>query len=189
MEEKKTKRCFIAIDLPDNIKRELCRIQEALPKINKKNVEKENLHLTLKFLGDVSGEMLEKIKESLSKIKLKRFIALLKEIGFFPNEKFIRIIWAGLGDLNSDKDLFSLQKVVEESLKNLVPRDEKEWMPHITVTRVKNIPKNKKEDFIKKIKEIIPKQESFEVKQIKLKQSTLTEKGSIYEDLLVVELE
>ena len=58
-------RTFIAIDIPDSIKNEIIKIQNSLPEFIGKKTEKENLHLTLKFLGEIDEEKIELIKKEL----------------------------------------------------------------------------------------------------------------------------
>ena len=67
------KRVFIAIDIPKEARREIIKIQDSLPEFNGKKTESENLHLTLKFLGEVDSNDVEKVKEKLRKIKVKGF--------------------------------------------------------------------------------------------------------------------
>lgn len=84
-------RTFIAIEIPEKIKREIEKIQNQLPEFDGKLTKRENLHLTLKFLGEVDEEKIEKVKEKLKEIKYKGFEAKLDKIGFLitGNHKFI----------------------------------------------------------------------------------------------------
>jgi len=59
-------RAFISLELPEEIKKEIVKIQNKLPEFIGKKTEKQNLHLTLKFLGEVGEEELEKIKKKLN---------------------------------------------------------------------------------------------------------------------------
>ena len=172
-------RCFIAIDIPKEVKDEIAKIQKLLPEFEGKLTEKENLHLTLKFLGEVSPEEIEKVKERLGKIKLKRFSASLGGLGIF-SESFVRIVWIKLG--NCDE----LQGKVDYFLKDLFKKEER-FMGHLTIARVKQIGDKKKFlDLLGKVK--YPKTE-FEVDKISLKNSVLTKKGPIYEDIFSVSLD
>ena len=78
--EKKLTRTFIAIEFPDEVIKEVARIQEVLNnwKFTGKMTELENLHLTLKFLGEIEDNKLEEVKENLKKIKFKSFRAKLE---------------------------------------------------------------------------------------------------------------
>ncbi len=171
-------RCFIAIDLPEEIKKEILKIQKQIPEFKGKLIEEENLHLTLKFLSEITNEKADLAKEKLKKIKFNKFNAKLGEIGVF-SESFIRIVWVKLE--NCDE----LQKEIDSSLNGLFKKEER-FMSHLTIARVKSI-KDKKE-FINKLNEIKARHTEFEVNSFALKKSTLTEKGPIYEDLLEIKL-
>ncbi|AEF97122.1 RNA 2',3'-cyclic phosphodiesterase [Methanotorris igneus] len=165
-------RCFIAIDLPEEIKDKIEEVKKHFKIKGIKLVEKENLHITIKFLGEIDEEIVEKIKNldlSISPIKVK-----IKNIGVFPNENYIRVIWLGATNL---VDLF---KEVDEKLSEIGFKKEREYVPHVTIGRVKFI-ENKKalKDKIEKHRKIDIGE--FEVKSIKLMKSTLTPNGPIYE--------
>ncbi|MBS3175781.1 RNA 2',3'-cyclic phosphodiesterase, partial [Candidatus Woesearchaeota archaeon] len=73
-------RCFLALDLPGNVLDEVMRIQQELERKKLffgKCTEKENIHLTLKFLGEIDEDTLKNVKEKLKKIKIKPFTATL----------------------------------------------------------------------------------------------------------------
>jgi len=130
-------RVFIAINLPEVIKEECVGIQKELEKkdlFRGKFTEKENLHLTLKFLGEIDKEDLERIKEKLKEIKFKEFELELGEIGVF-SPKFIKIIWLEL----IGEGIFSLQKEIDNCLLELFER-ERRFMSHLTIARVKSFP-------------------------------------------------
>ena len=85
------KMVFISIDIPEQIKDAIERIQNALPEFFGKKTEKENLHLTLKFLGNLPDKEIEIVKEKLNEIDFRKFESKIDGIGFF-SEKFIRIV-------------------------------------------------------------------------------------------------
>ncbi len=164
-------RTFISIDIPEEIKKEIMKIQDKLPEFRGKKTETENLHLTLKFLGEIGEEELEKVKEKLREIKFNQFETEIDSMSVF-SEKFIRIIWLHLS--NGDE----LQKEIDEKLKDLFEK-EKRFMNHLTIARVKNV-KDKK-IFLGKLKEIkIPKMK-FVVDSFRLKKSVLEKQGPKYE--------
>jgi 2'-5' RNA ligase len=171
-------RTFISIEIPDTIKKEILKIQNALPEFKGKKTEFENLHLTLKFLGEVDKEKIELVRERLKKIKFKEFEAEIDFIGVF-SEKFIRIIWLHI------KNCDELQKEIDDKLGDLFEK-EKRFMGHLTIARVKSVKDKKK--FLSEIKNMkIPKLK-FVVKNFNLKKSILTEKRPIYEDIEVYKL-
>lgn len=167
-------RCFISIDLPKEIQKEVEKIQKVLPGFKGKLTEPENLHLTLKFLGEIDEEHLVEIKRRLNEIRFKKFEIEISQIGVFsPNH--IRIVWLHLS--NCEK----LQKLVDEKLEGLFKKEHR-FMSHLTIARVKGI-KNKRY-FLGELKKIkIPKGLKFTIKEFVLKKSTLTPEGPLYEDL------
>lgn len=174
-------RCFLAIELPEKIKDELLKIQEQIKdnNIKMKLVEKENLHLTLKFFGELNDYQVNKIKESLKQIKFKKFKANLGILGVFPSLNFIRVAWISLEPSEKVKELHN---EIDEVLEKEKFRKDKIFESHLTMARVKFI-KNKQE-LINKLKEIKIKPLDFEVSSFVLKKSTLTEKGPVYEDII-----
>ncbi|MCD6189658.1 MAG: RNA 2',3'-cyclic phosphodiesterase, partial [Thermococcus sp.] len=94
-------RAFIAIDINDDIRQRLVEAQEKIEKTKSakiKFVEPENLHLTLKFLGEITEEQAEEIKRLLEIVakKHKKHSVRVKGIGVFPNYNYVRVIWAGV---------------------------------------------------------------------------------------------
>jgi len=85
-------RCFISIDLSENIKQEIDKIQNKLPDFYGKKTELTNLHLTLKFLGEIGEDKVKEVKERLSGIDFEKFEAEIDSLGVF-SKKFIRIVW------------------------------------------------------------------------------------------------
>lgn len=174
-------RAFIAIEMPENVKQELIKIQKEIDKlglIKGKFTEFENLHLTLKFLGEISRSELEAVKERLVSIKFDPFEVELNELGVF-SEDFIRIVWIGLnGEL-----LFQIQKDVDKALEDIFP-PENRFMAHVTLARPKFV--EDKQVFIHEIKKISFEKLKFKVDNISLKESELTQRGARYSDLLMV---
>ena len=172
-------RLFIAIEIPEEIKDYLCGIQQEI--VNSKNkirlVNKENMHLTLKFLGEVQPNKLGDIKDNLKKITFKPFYVNLDSIGIFPSEDYIRVVWVGL---KPEEQVLKLQSKIDESLKRLFKK-EKDFKPHLTIARVKYI--EDKKQFVDKLKQITVDNKKIEVNDFKLVKSTLTTKGRVYEDL------
>lgn len=167
-------RLFIAIDIPEEIKKEIVKLQEKLPEFKGKLTEEENLHLTLKFLGEVNENKLEEIESVLDKIKFKKFRVYLNELGFFPNENYIRIIWV---DLKPTGEIIELQQKIDGELLNLFSKDQR-FQTHLTLGRVKFF-KNKKE-FLEKIKDINLDKLEFEINSFKLIKSELSKDGPKY---------
>ncbi|MBU0894550.1 MAG: RNA 2',3'-cyclic phosphodiesterase [Nanoarchaeota archaeon] len=164
-------RCFISIDVPEKIQKEIKKIQNSLPEFVGKTTELENLHLTLKFLGEISKEKVEGVKTRLSKIKFNNFEVELNNLGVF-SENFIRIVWLNL------KGAEKFQKEIDFVLEGLF-EFEKRFMGHLTIARIKNI-KDKKQ-FLSDLKKIKIPRIKFSVNCFKLKSSMLRNKGPVYE--------
>jgi len=168
-------RVFIAIDLPKEVKNYLFELQKELSGFGKINwVAKKNLHLTLKFLGDINEEKLGEVKESLKQIKISKFKIFLSDVGVFPKREFIRVVWAGL---KPAEVIMELQKKIDELLLDKFSSDQR-FQAHLTLGRVKFL-KDKK-GFLDKIDNINVKKIDFEVDCFKLVKSDLTKDGPKY---------
>lgn len=172
-------RLFISIGLPKGIRDYLFDLHKNLTKdiavINW--VAKKNIHLTLKFLGDVNEDKVEEIKYKLSEIKFEPFKTKLSGFGVFPSESYIRVLWVGL----DSREIFDIQDQVDEKLSDLFPK-ERGFTTHLTLGRVKAI-KNK-ERFLDLIKKIKIEPFEFEISEINLIKSELTKEGPKYTVLL-----
>lgn len=199
LSNKKRIRLFIAIPLPDNLKEEFhkrtIKVVDEIDHSAKssgfhkkiKVVEKENYHITLLFLGEIEGEKaeeeIEKIKEVISKIKEKKFGIILTGVGGFPAYS-PRVVWVGIKE--EDNTLKKLQGIHEILAKNLSYLTKQDFVPHITLGRVK-FGKIDLSQFTKEFKEL--NGYKFMAERIALYQSILTKKGPIYKKLYEKELE
>ncbi len=149
-----------------------------------KPVERENIHLTLKFLGNVSTSKLEDVKSSLSKLKFPPFSMEIKGAGAFPSLKRMNVIWVGIGEGWSQVEL-----IYEQSEKLLAEvgysRETRPFSPHITVARVKSA---KKRDEIAALLSHLSDESfgAFSTDHVRLKQSILSSSGPKYSTLLEV---
>ena len=169
-------RLFIAFGVSEEVKNCLIELQKLLPEDSKLNLVKE-FHLTLKFLGDVDEDKVDKIKACLTNVHFTKFTAKISSLGIFPDEKMIRVVWVGLEPKDT---IIGLQQEIESNLSDLFPKDTR-FHPHLTLARVKSI-KDKK-DFIEKLNKLTIKEIDFSVNSFKLIKSTLTPEGSVYEDI------
>ena len=155
--------------------------------VSVKLVEPENIHITLKFLGDISEDHINKIEEIMknSVKNIDSFEISLKNVGVFPNQNYIKVVWIGIE--NGEK-IAQIAKNIDEGLSKLGYKKEKRgFSAHLTVARVRSA-KNK--DKLLKIIEKYRDIEFFDIKveSIKLKKSDLTPKGPIYTTLKDVKL-
>jgi len=171
-------RLFISIELPEEIKRELIRIQkeiDLLGLIKGKFTDPDNLHLTLKFLGEVGESEVMAVKERLKNLKFQNFKMTLSNLGVF-SEKFIRISWVGF----ESKELFELQKQIDDALEGIFPKEHR-FMAHVTLARPKYI-----EDrmvFLEEFKKIPFEKKSFNVGKISLRSAVLNKYGADYQTI------
>lgn len=166
-------RIFIAIELPDKIKKKIVDIQKHLPDFDGKLTEPENLHLTLKFLGNIDEKTLTEVKKRLKKIKFDKFEAKIDFIDVFSPD-YIKIIWLHL------ESCAELHKAIDESLNGLFPT-EKRFMSHLTIARVKNI--EDREEFLDKVQTIKIPKIKFRIDKFYIKKSTLEKPQPKYETL------
>lgn len=170
-------RLFIAIELPEQIKEHLANIQKQITNFKGKFVNNEQMHLTLKFLGETHENKLKEIKDALKAVKFDKINCFTTNIGFFPSENYIKVVWIGLEPFDK---LVELQKQIDDSLKDIFPRD-KRFHPHLTLARVRFI--ENKEKFKDNTKKIKLEKKEFIVDSFKLIKSTLTQKWPVYEEI------
>ncbi|MFH1381124.1 MAG: RNA 2',3'-cyclic phosphodiesterase [Candidatus Omnitrophota bacterium] len=174
-------RTFIAIDISDEVKKELSRLLGELKTVGAdiKWVQPENIHLTLKFLGDTEDNRIEQIKKVLNEISkgLDSFKLSLFKLGCFPSIDYPRVIWVGIDKGCSQAEQISAD--IEEKLEVLgFLKETRPFTSHLTLGRVKS-GKNKKE-LKEKILSLEPLSKSCAAKGITLFQSELTTRGPIY---------
>ena len=174
-------RTFVAVEITDSrVLDSIKKIQSEI-KIGAKPIEINNLHFTLMFLGEITEEMEQKIKNQLSTIEFFPFEISFKGLGAFPKPKFPRVIWIGLE--KGGDELVELARNVENKLGTFGFRTDNPFKPHVTIFRMRNR--------IVDITEMISKYSSKKfgnqtVNSIKFKQSILTPRGPIYSDIGVI---
>ena len=178
-------RTFVAIALTHEIQNYLAGIQETLKKTQAdiKWVQPENIHLTLKFLGERKEKKIEQIKEILEEtVKDKTCFSLrLSHLGAFPKIDYPRVIWVGI-----DKGKEEIERIayeLEEQIAKIgIPKEDKPFSSHITIARLKS-PLNR-EKLVGALKRVeCAEEKELRVEKITLYKSTLTPKGPIYEVL------
>jgi len=182
-------RAFVAVEISEEMRNRLVRFQQTLREggASLKLVEPENLHLTLKFLGEVREERLGEVEEALRR-GIRGFSPFTLEVrgtGVFPGPQYVRVIWAGVGE--GWEVLSSLQRSLDRELAKLGFPKDTEFVPHLTLARVRNV--GNKETFLRVLER--GKKEEFgrvEVREVRLKKSVLTPRGPIYEDFRVLPL-
>jgi len=167
-------RLFVAIDLPENIKGNLESMSFGIP--GAKWVNPEQIHLTVRFIGEVDGALFHDIKNSLEEINISAFELQLKGVGHFPPRGAPRVIWVGLEKSSSLK---RLRKKIDSAMQKAGVKPEgRKFSPHITLARLKNSPVQKIAKFL--AGNSLFSQDRFEVHEFKLYSSTLTQKGAFH---------
>lgn len=174
-------RMFIAIELPSQIQESLAKIEIILKKcgIDAKWVEPDNIHLTLKFLGEVEEERIEGIKRILQETAnlFNSFTVRFKDFGFFPDERRPRVFFVSTDNEETLKDI--AQKIEERLEKIGFPKEDR-FKSHLTLARLKGL---KNIGCLKGEIKNISLNETFPVKEITFFKSTLTKTCPIYEAL------
>jgi 2'-5' RNA ligase len=136
-------RAFVAVDPSEEARAELGRIQRALaeglagqPRFKVSFPKPENLHLTLRFLGNVSAERLDAIGTALAEVGgTDRFEIAFDTLGAFPDARRPRVLW--IAPSRGD-ELKALAKRVDGVLAELgIPPEDRPWSPHLTLGRVR----------------------------------------------------
>jgi len=179
-----TIRSFIAFDIDDpTIFARISAVQTQLSATGAdiSIVRPENIHLTLRFLGDITRDMANQIGEEMKNLKYKPFEVELNGVGAFSNLRNIRVVWIGI--TRGESELKAIHGQLEPKLEALgFTPDRKGFSPHLTIARVRS-GRNKIQlaDCIKTLSD--HEFGTIKVATIKLEKSTLTPKGPIYETL------
>lgn len=178
-------RCFVAVALPPPVKSLLLRVQDALRRgdADVKWVEEENLHLSLKFLGELDEDAVSRLKGILS-VEALRWPAMsltYAGVGAFPERGEPRVVWAGCG--GDVQTLAALAAAVERAAEQVgIPREHKPFVAHLTIGRVKSGRNVKRLLSAMQQQREVPLGSDL-VKEFVLYKSTLTNQGPIYEPL------
>ncbi len=178
-------RLFIAIKVPQFQKLNEIYNEIKLSGADVKLVEPNNIHITLIFLGEVPDNKVDLVKEALSSLQFNKFKVVMKGMGTFPSITKPRVIWVGISE--GFPQLRDIRSFLLKELRSrgIRPEDEKEFVPHITLGRVKG-PSN-----LFNLSNIINQHYDdyfgdFIVDKVILYKSTLTPKGPIYDEILGV---
>lgn len=168
-------RLFVAIELPPRITAALARIQSGVP--GAKWTRPENMHLTLRFLGDVDGGQAEDLAYELRRIDQLSFEIALDGAGHFSSGAGVRTLWMGL---KPQGPLIALQEKVERATRRSgFPSERRAFKPHVTLARF-NWPPDpaRARRFLERYARF--ERESFRVSGFSLFSSELRPKGPIY---------
>jgi len=185
-----TIRAFIAIPLNPKIQRTIERIQDHLSKNNNNVnwVKPENIHITLKFLGDINTEQINSVKQALANLcqNTRPFKVELSRLGAFPHIDRPRTLWVGV--IDSKQQLSRIAVSLNKALVKLgFQSGQKPFTSHITIGRIRS---QKNINYLSQIMSefSLPADSIQNIKSVILYQSTLTPQGPIYEPLHKIKL-
>jgi 2'-5' RNA ligase len=182
-------RSFIAIELPEELQRSISRLQDQLKiksRAPAKWVETGNIHLTLKFLGNINAAIIGDITRALEEAArgIPTIHLNVESLGAFPNNNRTQVIWVGLtGDLEK---LRNLQRRVDTALERLGFLGEtRPFSPHLTIARLRDWATYSDRQSIGKLiaETAFHSGHDFRVSSIHLMKSQLTREGPIYSRL------
>ncbi len=180
-----TMRTFIAIELPESVKQRIAEVQEGLKRLDLpvRWIPPENIHLTLRFLGDVDEQTLEAVKDAMGEAAAScgPLELAARGTGVFPNMRNPRILWIGVsGAVN---ELRELHECLEAALARAgLPREERRFTAHLTMGRTRRRISGRR------LAEALEEHlgfctETFTADSIRLIKSDLTPDGAVYTPL------
>ncbi len=177
-------RLFIAIDLPEWVKKQLQQLQDS--NLNVRWNSTETMHLTLRFIGDVEERSTrEQLVNELASIQISAFSMTIKDLGYFPPKKHPKVLWAGIKE---NKKLMELQEKIEQVSQSVGFKPEtRPYIPHITLARVKGLSKKEVNSFFNQHKQL--RIEDIPVNEFILYESKLHPDGAIHSPLEQFSLE
>jgi 2'-5' RNA ligase len=185
-------RLFVSIDLPDRLADAVADAQDRFADAEGlRFVDPENAHLTLFFLGEVDPERVDEVESALERAvddaDVAPFEMRVGGFGVFPALDYISVVWAGVRDGAGVAETTRLNGAVERELEALgFEGDDHEFTPHITLARMDDA---RGKDLVQRVvRETDPDLGAFRVKEIRLKESTLTSDGPEYETVQAIGL-
>ena len=133
-------RLFVALDLSDAVRTEIAKFCETLRAEfpSARWVRSEGIHVTLKFIGELEDDRVEKIENALSIVASNAPVEMsFRGTGFFPNERRARVFWIGI---EATPNLAEIAAQVETQLEPLgIARESREFKPHLTLARIEEL--------------------------------------------------
>lgn len=167
-------RLFIALDLPDSVIEDLIPLFHGLP--DARWSHPNQLHITLKFIGEVSRERAESIQEELESIRIPPFEVSLMGVGSYRKARMDPVLWAGVEEVEG---LYILQKTIDRTLSHIqVPVEKRPFHPHITLARMKRFHHERMEHYMNLYSAY--HSENFRVQSFQLYSSQLRKEGPLH---------
>lgn len=175
-------RLFVAIELPDELKKGLARLRTDIP--GARWVPAEQIHLTLAFLGETDGEITERLKAGLAMIQADAFELSWGGLGCFPDWRRPRVVWAGV---KPEPNLFRLAAAVHQAVRATgINLEERPFSPHITLARLKLPTAAELGLFLGQQRRLTLQR--FSVQEFTLFQSSLTSQGAVHSPIRIFPL-
>jgi len=177
-------RSFVAFEINEaSVLKQFTSVQQALidTGADLKLVRSENIHVTVRFLGEITPLMVNKVCEEMNSISFKPFEIGLRGVGAFPNPRRVRVIWVGIRSGNEVlMDIFN--RLENRLLKLGFAPDRRGFSPHITIARVRS---GKNRESL--TQQILSRSDynfgTIKADSLKLMKSVLTPRGPIYSTL------
>lgn len=137
-------RLFVGVELPDDVRERLAGMSAGVP--GARWVSPENLHLTLRFIGEVAGDEADDIYHALSAVRPRSFEITLSGVGHFETGGEVRQLWAGV---ERNAELVALRDRIESTLVRLgLEPDGRRFTPHVTLARLRDTPVHRVSTFL-----------------------------------------
>jgi len=176
-------RAFLAFETSPEVVDRLVEVEEELrgTRADLKLVEKENLHFSVKFLGEIPDALVAEIDRRVGALKISRMDVGVHGLGAFPDLRRPRVVWAGVSEKDRQAVVASATGLIK-ALEGVGESDDRPYHPHITLGRVRS-PRNQEA-----LVSVITENSNLDfgsstVVALKLKSSTLTPNGPIYRDV------
>lgn len=167
-------RLFVALELPENVKHRLAELQCGLP--GARWIDPDSLHLTVRFIGEVSPDDAEEIHDALVAVRSPQFQLRFRRFGTFGHSTKAHSLWLGVDPC---EDLMRLRGRVDHALSAAgIARESRKYVPHVTLARLRGVADEQLAGFISDLSNAGDMQ--VEIDQFVLFSSTLTPNGSKY---------
>jgi len=176
-------RAFLAFEVSPEVRENLMRVEEELKqtRADVKLVERENLHFTVKFLGEIPDGMVDEVDRRIKTLALQKMEVEVRGLGAFPDTRRPRVVWAGVAPHDLASVSSSGQQVIDV-LEGVGESDERGFHPHITLGRVRS-PRNH-EALVAVLRDCSTRDFGrTAITSLKLKSSSLTPNGPTYRDI------
>jgi len=167
-------RIFIALGIPEKIRLELLNLSSSIQ--GARWLQAEQIHLTLRFIGEVDGSMFQSIRESLESLRFHSFQLKIQGVGHFPPRGEPRVLFAAV---RPDEYLFALKEKIDQNLRSCgIPLEGRKFHPHLTLARLKSPPEKQVGIWLQN--HVLFELPPFPIKEFELLTSKLTSSGAIY---------